>query len=791
MRLCDQLADSIYVMDAEGVIRYANLAFEEMTGYSAAEAVGCSASILASGAHPEAVFSDMWTTLRAGLPFRFVFTNRRKDGTTYEEGVMISPVRDPETGEHYYVNMGRLIKFTRQNFDVFTILANSAPAGIYLQHDGVLYFVNGRLASMLGKPASSLVGTHWIDLVAEEDREFVLSLVEGASERDEALPIECRVVTSDGERWVMASVQPIVLSGPGAMSGNFTAGYVVDITARKLAEERLRNAISLHVSTIESTTDGIVVINPNHQIVSHNQRFAEMWRLGDPLQADPDDVRQTMRAQLKNPDEFRHLLSQTQAEPEIEGMTTVELIDGRHLEAYSKPQIVDGEVLGRVWSWRDVTERRRFESALIRLANYDSLTGLMNRRKIQEDIETCLAEGERARGALLLLDLDGFKEINDTFGHQAGDEVLVQVARVLADSEVGEHIGRFGGDEFAVLLPGLSPSHALQAAERTLHLLAEQSYEACGAQVSLTASMGIALYPGHAATSDELLSAADLALYEAKSEGGSSLEVYSARLKHQSRLQRRGDWQTQLRTAISKSQGKLYAEKTVPLSRGEPAIYRLTIRMTGSRSHILSTRDLGALAQQASLSTALDRWLLREAIALARRPSFISSAAGLSFEISVHSLAHPDVLRRLLDLGAFRAAQGSPLIIELTGLDSLAGAENAIATLRSAGYRFKVPEVGGRALSQIMDTVPVDYYRLDSELIEQLASNARVRPLIEGSIHTARKLGATVVAGAVSDEDTLEKLRNMGVDYVRGPAVASARTAHAVFKHATRRPRAA
>jgi diguanylate cyclase (GGDEF)-like protein/PAS domain S-box-containing protein len=780
-------------MDADGVIRYANAAFEEMTGYTAGEAIGQSAAILASGSHPDAVFADMWKTLRAGKPFRFVFSNRRKDGSPYDEGAMVSPFQDPETGEKFYMLVGRLINFTRQNYDVFTILANSAPAGIYLQRDGVLYFINDRLAAMLGRHASELIGSQWAGLIVEEDRERVVAHVEQVLRQGSTddFPLECRIHAHDGVRWVMASVQPLVLTGPTAVSGDFTAGYVVDITARKLAEERVRNAISLHAATIESTTDGIVVIDSERNVVSHNRRFVEMWKLNDPLADDPDEMRRIMASQLKDPAAFHDLMVRTRQEPAIEEMVPVDLIDGRHMEMYSKPQIVDGNVLGRVWSWRDVTERRRFESALIRLANYDSLTGLMNRRKIQEELEACLAESDRPRGALLLLDLDGFKEVNDTFGHQAGDEVLLQVARVLADSDLGDLIGRFGGDEFAVLLPGLTPAQAMQAAERTLHYISDRTFVAGSGKVSLTGSMGVAFYPGHATTSDELLSAADLALYEAKSQNDSSLHVYSPRLQHHSRLQRRGDWQTQLRNAISNSKGRLYAEKTLPLHDKGSVIYRLSIRMTGPRTRVLSSRDLGALAHQASLTLALDRWLLREAISLARRPSFIATVAGLSFDLSVHSLAHPDVVRRLLDLSALRAVHDCPLVLELTDLDAVANAESAIASLRSAGYRFEVPDCDGRKLAQTMGTLPIDYLRLDSALIGDLDANLGVLALIEGALHTAQRLGATSVADSVPDHDILSVLRDLGLDYARGPAVGPARSANTVFKIARRMLRAA
>jgi diguanylate cyclase (GGDEF)-like protein/PAS domain S-box-containing protein len=792
--LFDQLADSVYIMDLNGVIRYANPAFEMLTGYAQAEVIGKSDTFLESGVHPDAVYAEMWDTVRSGTPFRFVFTNRKKNGDVYEEGVMVSPISGTEGYTTHFLHMGRQIKVTRQTYDVFTLLANSAPAGIYLQREGVLFFVNNHLASLLGYQPNELVGKQWLQLVFEDDREDVLRSVLATAVSEPRPAFECRIYTKTGDiRWIMASAQPITLHGQAAVSGDFFAGYVVDITDRKHTEDRLQNALSLYAATIESTTDGIIVETLSGHELSRNHRFSEIWKLdaGAGVGLDRNAVQAAMQAQMKDPEQFISMTDATLADPEHECTAAIDLVDGRHLEVYTKPQVVEGAVVARVWSWRDVTEHRRFESALIRLASYDSLTGLMNRRKIQEELDRCLARDNNAHGALLLLDLDGFKEINDSFGHQAGDEVLVQVAHVLADSDVGELIGRFGGDEFAILLPNLTPSHAMQVAERTMNRLEGSTYVAAGAHISLTGSMGVALYPTHANTSDELLSAADLSLYEAKSGGHTNLCVYSPQLKRHSQLQRRGDWQMTLRTAINDGRGKLYVEKTIPLQDEAPDIYRLTLRLTGSRSQILSSRDLGALAHQASLSLELDRWLLKEATALAGRPAFGSITAGLSIELSPHSLSHADIQKQLLDLAARRARNDRPLIIELANLDSIAGLKSTISSLRAEGYSFKVPERSSQTLARIVQTIPIDYLKLEGPILAASVENPTVRALMEGVVHTARGLGAYSIAEGVPDEATLDALRDLGVDYARGAPIDRARSANAVFKISVRKLKAA
>lgn len=202
-------------------------------------------------------------------------------------------------------------------FTELTPLTNSALAGIYLQRDGVLHFVNDRLASLLGRPASDLIGTEWIQFVVEEDRDPARGFSAGGNGGSGNLgqALECRIHGADGVRWVMASGQTVELNGSSPVKGKFTAGYVIDITEYKLVEERLRNALSLHAATIESTTDGIVVLNRAREIVSHNQRFADIWNLENIMDMAVEDVRRAMGLKMVNLEAFRAVLRRTIGDP--------------------------------------------------------------------------------------------------------------------------------------------------------------------------------------------------------------------------------------------------------------------------------------------------------------------------------------------------------------------------------------------------------------------------------------------------------------------------------------------
>jgi PAS domain S-box-containing protein len=297
---------------------------------------------------------------------------------------MISPIRSPDGKTTHYLSMGRVINAFRQNYDVFTLLANAAPAAIYLQRDGRIFFVNEHLTGTLGYGVEELLGREWLELVVPEDRESAATGVAAMLEGRAEAPFEYRVIAKDGSvRWLMATVRRVVFRGIQAVAGDFVAGYLTDITDRKDAEDRLQRALSMYAATIESTTDGIVVLDNNRRLVSHNRLFTDMWKLGDVINRGAFTTRAVLAEQMKDADGFKRAVEEARANPTSEKSGTVELLDGRHMEFYSKPQIVDGRVIGRVWSWRDVTERRQFEAALLRLANYDSVTGLYSRPKFR------------------------------------------------------------------------------------------------------------------------------------------------------------------------------------------------------------------------------------------------------------------------------------------------------------------------------------------------------------------------------------------------------------------------
>ena len=297
-----------------------------------------------------------------------------------------------------------------------------------------------------------------------------------------------------------------------------------DITERKQAEEALRESEEMLIAIVESTADGILVVNSGGHVIYANERFAEMWRIPEEVleTRDREKLLAHVADQLEDPEEFL-AKAQNLYQTSQEVSDVLSFKDGRIFERFSRPLLTGSDAPGRVWSFRDVTEQKRVEQALRDAANHDPLTGLLNRRAGNAAIEDRLttARGNDKSFAMMVLDLDRFKSINDSFGHETGDSALVQFADVLSEL-VGESgvVCRIGGDEFGIGMEDVNEDQAFSFARRVQtslrRALASSDMEL---RPQFTVSIGIACYPDDGDNVSVLGRRADRAMYEAKVAG--------------------------------------------------------------------------------------------------------------------------------------------------------------------------------------------------------------------------------------------------------------------------------
>jgi diguanylate cyclase (GGDEF)-like protein/PAS domain S-box-containing protein len=408
------------------------------------------------------------------------------------------------------------------------LVLETCPDLISIQEpDGRYRFVNSAFTTELGYGPAQLNGQTAVDIIHPDD-------VEAVSERfvtmvNSRLPAEAtfRVRHADGH-WVTLEANGQVLVDE---QGEPTGVVVVsrDVTERIRAEDALRESEETLKITIESTADGILVIHPERRVAYANRRFIEMWHLPEELAAagnDSNDIVPYVRDQLEHPDEFIATVAKIRRTPG-EWRDTLRCKDGSVIEIYARAMLKDEQIVGRVVSFRDVTEQKRAEEALTAQARRDPLTGLLNRRAGLSAVEERLAYAKETRRklAVLILDLDRFKLINDRYSHETGDAALIRFSQVMTKL-VGERgvVCRLGGDEFEIALDGVGLADAVRFAERLRTSLRRSlKQEQAERLPPFTVSSGIACYPEDGQSSADLARRADEAMYAAKAGGADTV----------------------------------------------------------------------------------------------------------------------------------------------------------------------------------------------------------------------------------------------------------------------------
>ncbi len=423
---------------------------------------------------------------------------------------------------------------------------------------------------------------------------------------------------------------------------------------------------------------------------------------------------------------------------------------------------------------RDISERKQFETQLMHLANHDPLTGLFNRRRFNEEVERHLSEAQRydTHGALLFLDLDQFKDVNDSRGHRTGDELLICIGRLLRERlRETDVIARFGGDEFAVLFPHTDGEQARALAAEILSAIREHTCIS-GSPLRITASIGVALYPEHSTNAGELLSRADLAMYNAKEEGRNRISVFAPGADWQARIESRIGWQQRIRKALEDNLFVLYAQPILNLAHGEVTQYELLLRMVEPDGELVLPGAFLDIAERSGLIQDIDRWVVRRAIRLLAEHEQMGRSRRLEVNLSGKAFSDPELLpmiqRELLET----RIDPSNLVLEVTETVAIANVDEAqrfVRTLKGMGCAFALDDFGvGFSSFSHLKHLPVDYLKIDGSFIRELARNTVDQHLVQAIVAVARGLGKRTIAEFVGDERSLVLLKEYGVDYAQG-----------------------
>ncbi len=651
------------------------------------------------------------------------------------------------------------------------------PAWIVEPQRLTLCAVNAAALALVGKQAAEVVGQPAQAMLATpEDLAYWADAADG---HGDALHSEAVLVDAQGRlRHVSRRIQPLALASEGAVAAPVAGTHYLvalrdETDARRRNDERELLVAELQ-ATLESTADGILVTDLSGRIRVFNRQFAALWGLPEGLLADRRDaaVAEWMLRGVADPQTYAQRLAVIADATLLQASERIVLRSGRVLERVTQPQCCQGRVVGRVWAFRDRTDIVQADQQIETLATTDELTGLANRRQLTHQMTRSMADAAPlgAPLALLLLDIDHFKQVNDSLGAAVGDRVLQDTAeRLRACIRQGDVAARLGGDQFALLVHGADAGAAALAARRLLAAVA-QTRRVDGLEFTLTASVGVALYPADAQDAAHMLRVAEQAMLNAKRSGRECFRLHRPQDAVDQRDRLALDHA--MRQALTHQRFRLHYQPQIDLASGRVVGAEALLRWRDPELGEVSPARFIPVAEDSGFIIALGDWVLQQAVRQAARWLQGGLSLPVSINVSALQFARDDFAERVAAALAEQRLPGAMLELELTESILLHDAEEALrrlAQLSRLGVRLAIDDFGtGYSSLAYLKRYPIDRLKIDRSFVRGVPGDESDTAIVRAVVQLARALGMMVIGEGVETEAQREFLQDIGCHQYQG-----------------------
>ncbi|GEM_PF-498939 len=536
----------------------------------------------------------------------------------------------------------------------------------------------------------------------------------------------------------------------------------------------LQRSLSLTRATIESSSDGILVVDNQDGVVDYNQKFVEIWGISESVLAlkSKQALFEYIVNQIEEPTDFLNKIKALDTEPGMVHVSTYPLKNGQVIECYSQPHKLNNQDVGRVWSFHNITKRVTLEKKLEYQATHDALTGLPNRLLLADRISQAIASANRNKMevGVLFFDVDRFKLINDSLSHEAGDELLKALAnKVQAALRSVDTLARLGGDEFIVVAPDVQPQSLITLSNRILTMVREP-LQVAGNELNITVSIGVSVYPKDGKTIDELLRCADLAMYRAKEAGRNQTQFYTKELNQENlhRLEK----ETELHNAVVKHEFfVLYQPQFDLISKKITAVEAL-VRWQHPTKGLILPMDFIPLAEETGMIVPLGDWVMKTACAQNKKwqdeglpPMKIAvNVATKQFK----QLDFIEKVRRILDETGLKPEY---LEVEVTENVIIGNATvlSVIGKLRELGVTVSLDDFGtGTSSLSHLREVAINALKIDETFIRNIGLKHSDEILIQAIVGMAKGLELDVVAEGVTTPKQIDFLKTLQCEHGQG-----------------------